>query len=155
MTDSVNGTPPLISSLLEQAMHRIRDDLYALSGSRFPGLRMRHYRLLSFVPPGGERLSRMTVDAGLTKQALGQALEPLQAGGYVEVVPDPTDGRARLVRLTDRGRLVNDTVRRHLDAVERDWASRVGEERYAVARAVLADLAPRAGVPGAAATVEE
>ena len=155
MSDSVNGNPPLITALLETAMSRIRDDLYALSDARFPGLRMRHYRLLSFVPPEGERLSRMTADSGLTKQALAQALAPLEAGGYVEVVPDPGDRRARLVRLTDRGRAVNDAVRGRLDALEQDWAQRVGEQRYAVARDVLADLLPRPGVPGAAATVGE
>ena len=136
-------------------MQRIRDDLYALSDAQFPGLRMRHYRLLSFVPPAGGRLSRMTADSGLTKQALAQALAQLQEGGYVEVVPDPTDGRARLVRLTDRGRAVNETVRRHLDGVEREWAGRVGEERYAVARAVLADLLPRPGGAPPPVTVEE
>ena len=155
MSYSVNG-PPLISALLETAMMRIRDDLYTLSDTRFPGLRMRHYRLLSFVPPEGERPSRMTVASGLTKQALAQALAPLQAGGYVEVVPDPADGRARLVRLTERGRRVNETVRRRLAELEREWASRVGEERYAVAREVLTDLLPgpcAAGGTRAATTV--
>ncbi|MGY1653672.1 MarR family winged helix-turn-helix transcriptional regulator [Geodermatophilus sp. SYSU D01119] len=143
MTESVNGDgDPLVVVLLEHAMHRIRAELYALSDASFPGLRTRHYRLLSMLPPGGERLSRMAAASGLTKQALAQALEPLQAGGYVEVVPDPSDGRARLVRLTERGRTVNGTVRAHLAAVEREWAGRVGEERYAVARAVLADLTP-------------
>ncbi|WP_093585104.1 MarR family winged helix-turn-helix transcriptional regulator [Geodermatophilus amargosae] len=154
MSYSVNG-PPLISALLETAMMRIRDDLYTLSDTRFPGLRMRHYRLLSFVPPEGERLSRMTTDSGLTKQALAQALAPLEDGGYVEVVPDPSDRRARLVRLTDRGRAVNEAVRHHLSDVERDWARRVGEERYAVARAVLADLAPGPAGSPAPVTVEE
>ncbi|MGX5656428.1 MarR family winged helix-turn-helix transcriptional regulator [Geodermatophilus nigrescens] len=143
MTESVNGDDgPLVVVLLEHAIHRIRAELYALSDESFPGLRTRHYRLLSMVPPGGERLSRMATTSGLTKQALAQALQPLEDGGYVEVVPDPTDGRARLVRLTGRGRQVNDTVRAHLAAIEREWAGRVGEERYAVARAVLADLTP-------------
>ncbi|SNS77953.1 transcriptional regulator, MarR family [Geodermatophilus saharensis] len=135
-------------------MSRVRDDLYALSEARFPGLRMRHYRLLSLLPPEGERLSRMTVDSGLTKQALAQALAPLEAGGYVEVVPDPGDRRARLVRLTDRGREVNDAARDRLAAVEQDWAQRVGPERYAVARGVLADLASRPGAGGCPVTVE-
>ncbi|WP_456872073.1 MarR family winged helix-turn-helix transcriptional regulator [Geodermatophilus sp. SYSU D00766] len=135
-------------------MSRVRDELYALSEERFPGLRMRHYRLLALLPPEGERLSRMTVDSGLTKQALAQALAPLEAGGYVEVVPDPGDRRARLVRLTDRGRAVDDAARDRLAAVERDWAGRVGAERYAVARGVLADLASRPGVRGRPVTVE-
>jgi DNA-binding MarR family transcriptional regulator len=150
----VNG-PPLVMALFETAVKQIRDDLYALSAARFPGLRMRHYRLLSLLPPGGERLSRLAADSGLTKQALAQALAPLAAGGYVEVVPDPSDGRARLVRHTDRGREVDAAARDRLEAVEREWARRVGEERYAVARAVLADLAPGPDGPSAPVTVEE
>jgi DNA-binding MarR family transcriptional regulator len=147
LTESVNGESddPLVVALLERAMVRIRAELYALSDASFPGLRTRHYRMLAMLPPGGERLTRLAGVSGLTKQALAQALEPLQAGGYVEVVPDPSDGRARLVRLTDRGRQANDAVRSHLAAVEREWAGRVGEERYAVARAVLADLPPGPG----------
>ena len=127
-------------TLLELAMHRLRAELYGLSDERFPGLRSRHYRLLSFVPPDGERLSRMTADSGLTKQALAQALEPLQAGGYVEVVPDPHDRRARLVRLTDRGRETSAAVRERLEAVEREWSGQVGADRWGEARRVLADL---------------
>ncbi|MGY1727704.1 MarR family winged helix-turn-helix transcriptional regulator [Geodermatophilus sp. SYSU D01062] len=143
MSDPVNRERPvLLTTLLEQAMTLIRDDLYALSDARYPGLRMRHYRLLAMLPPEGERLSRLAADSGHTKQALAQALAPLQAGGYVEVLPDPSDGRARLVRRTGRGREVEEAVRRRLADVERDWARRVGEERWAVARAVLADLAP-------------
>ncbi|MGY1832708.1 MarR family winged helix-turn-helix transcriptional regulator [Geodermatophilus sp. SYSU D01180] len=148
MSDPVNRERPvLVTTLLEQAMTLIRDDLYALSDARYPGLRMRHYRLLAMLPPEGERLSRLAADSGHTKQALAQALAPLQAGGYVEVLPDPTDGRARLVRLTGRGREVDEAVRRRLADVERAWARRVGEERWAAARAVLADLAPGPGVP--------
>jgi DNA-binding MarR family transcriptional regulator len=156
LTESVNGDPgPLIVVLLEHAVQRIRAELYALSDASYPGLRTRHYRLLSMVPPEGERLSRMATTSGLTKQALAQTLEPLQAGGYVEVVPDPADGRARLVRLTGRGRAVDDDARRRIAAVEREWAGRVGEERYAVTRAVLADLTGRPGTAAPPVTVEE
>ena len=122
-------------------MLRLRSDLYALSDDRFPGLRARHYRLLSFLPPEGQRLSRMAAASGLTKQALAQTLAPLQAGGYVDVVPDPSDRRARIVRLTDRGRSVNAAVRVRLAEVEQEWADRVGPERWAGARAVLTELA--------------
>jgi DNA-binding MarR family transcriptional regulator len=142
LSTAVNGRPePLVSTLFELMMLRLRGELYALSDARFPGLRARHYRLLSFLPPEGERLSRLTEDSGLTKQALAQALAPLEAGGYVEVGPDPSDRRARLVRLSPRGREVNEAVRARLAGVEREWAVRVGEDRWASARAVLTDLA--------------
>ncbi len=153
MTIPVNVRPsgsgvrpePLVTTLLESAMHELRGELYAMSERHFPGLRVRHYRLLSFVPPEGERLTRMGADAGLTKQALAQALAPLEAGGYVEVLPDPSDGRARIVRLTELGRRVNAAVRETLAEAERNWAERVGPDRWAAARAVLADLRDRAG----------
>ena len=143
MSSSVNDDgAPLVVVLLEHAMHRLRAELYELSDTSFPGLRTRHYRTLSFLPPGGARLSQLTAASGLTKQAMAQALAPLERGGYVDVVPDPTDGRARIVRLTERGRTVNAAVRDRLAEVERGWADQVGAERYAVARAVLAEVGP-------------
>jgi DNA-binding MarR family transcriptional regulator len=150
LSTAVNGRPePLIVTLLELAMLQLRGELYALSDARFPGLRSRHYRLLSLLPPGGERLSRLTEHSGLTKQALAQALAPLEAGGYAEVVPDPHDRRARLVRRTPLGEEVIAAVRERLSAVERQWAAEVGPDRYALARDVLTDLlSPR--IPGAA-----
>jgi DNA-binding MarR family transcriptional regulator len=129
-----------VFTLLERAMVELRGRLYALSDERFPGLRARHYRLLSFLPDEGERVSRLAQDSGLTKQALAQALAPLEAGGYVEVVPDPADRRARVVRLSDRGREVNAAVRAMLDGVEDAWAARVGTADYATARRVLAAI---------------
>ncbi len=131
-------------------MGQLRGRLYALSEERFPGLRVRHYRLLSFLPEAGERVSRLAQDSGLTKQALAQALAPLEAGGYVEVVPDPADRRARVVRLTRRGREVNDAVRVLQADVERGWAERVGAADYATARRVLTALSEEdrpGGVP--------
>ena len=46
----------------------------------------------------------MAAKAGITKQAVGQLVDELEAMGYVQRVPDPTDARARLVVYTDRGR---------------------------------------------------
>ncbi|MGK5113494.1 MarR family winged helix-turn-helix transcriptional regulator [Geodermatophilus sp. CPCC 205506] len=150
MSTAVNGRPePIIMSLFELAMKRVRDELYALSDARFPGLRSRHYRLLALLPADGERVSRLTEDSGLTKQALAQALAPLEAGGYVEVVPDPSDRRARLVRLSPLGREANAAVRARLAGVEQEWAGLVGAERWAAARAVLTDLASGGPRPSA------
>jgi DNA-binding MarR family transcriptional regulator len=140
LTVPVNGDGRLIVDVLERTMTRLRGDLHDLSESRFPGLRARHYRLLSRLPGDGARSSHLALASGLSKQALAQTLVPLQEGGYVEVVPDPLDRRARVLRLTDRGREVNAAVRERLAAVEAEWAALVGPERYATARAVLAEV---------------
>ena len=39
--------------VLERMMSRLRGELYDLSDRRFPGLRARHYRLLSRLPAEG------------------------------------------------------------------------------------------------------
>jgi DNA-binding MarR family transcriptional regulator len=126
--------------MLEGALRQLRNGLHELSEERFPGLRTRHYRLLTFVPDGGIRPARMVELSGLTKQALAQALEPLERGRYVDVVPDPADRRARVVRLTPRGREVIAAILDMQEGYERRWAERVGEERWRTAREVLLDL---------------
>jgi len=52
----------------------------------------------------GARVTDMAKRAGVTKQAIGQLVSHLEAAGYVTRVPDPTDARARVVCLTERGR---------------------------------------------------
>lgn len=121
-------------------MRQLRSGLHELSDARFPGLRTRHYRLLSFVPDDGIRLADVVDTSGLTKQALAQALAPLETGGYVHVTPDPADRRARIVRRTDRGREVVHAVRAMQEDFERRWAEQVGADRWASARQVLDEL---------------
>ena len=59
-------------------------------------------RIAARIDPGGSRITRLAAAAQVTKQTAGFLVEQLEAAGYVEKVPDPTDGRARLVRLTPR-----------------------------------------------------
>ena len=140
MTNRVNGVSPILPTLFEGALRQLRVGLHELSDTRFPGLRTRHYRLLGFIPPQGIRPARMVELSGLTKQALAQALAPLQDGGYVDVVPDPADRRALVVRLSARGHEVLAALREMQAGYEADWAGRVGADRWAAARGVLLEL---------------
>jgi DNA-binding MarR family transcriptional regulator len=143
LTNRVNGVAPILPTLFEGALRELREGLYRLSDTRFLGLRTRHYRLLGFVPDDGIRPARMVELSGLTKQALAQALEPLQDGGYVDVGADPGDRRARIVRLTDRGAEVIAALREMQAGYERTWADRVGAERWNATRDVLQELFDR------------
>jgi DNA-binding MarR family transcriptional regulator len=140
LTNGVNGDPPVLPVAFEFAIRTMREGLHDLSDQRFPGLRTRHYRLLGFIPPEGVRLSRIAGLSGLTKQALAQALAPLQEGGYVDVLPDPRDRRARTVRRTARGDEVIEALLALQARYESAWAARVGIDRWSVARDVLVEL---------------
>jgi DNA-binding MarR family transcriptional regulator len=71
---------------------------------------------------------------------MGALVDQLVACGYVERAPDPGDGRARLIRLTDRGWAFGATVRRLVRQAEADWAALVGPERVEALRRLLTDL---------------
>ena len=73
----------------------------------------------------------------MTKQSVGEVTSDLERLGYVERVPDPDDGRAKLIRLTPKGREAYAIGQRLIDEVECDWAQRFGEEGVTALRGVL------------------
>ena len=106
------------------------------------GLRPSHYRVLSAVPAdAGITVTELAARVGMTKQGIGQFVTQLSEDGYLATASDPRDGRARIVRRT---RLGNDAIGRlavMLEAVEADWAKRVGRRRYREFRVVLQEIA--------------
>jgi DNA-binding MarR family transcriptional regulator len=65
----------------------------------------------------------------VSKQAVSQALADLERRGFVEMVADPGDGRARLVRLTPSGLAAFDHGHDVLAFYEAELAGRVGQAR--------------------------
>jgi DNA-binding MarR family transcriptional regulator len=80
----------------------------------------------------GSRLSELADAAQVTKQTAGYLVDQLESAGYVERTPDPTDARARLVRLTDRARAVAQ--------VEAEWTAHLGKRRMDQLRDILTRL---------------
>jgi DNA-binding MarR family transcriptional regulator len=71
---------------------------------------------------------------------MGYLVDYLEERGYVERVPDPADGRARIVRLTAKGHAMNDMAHMVAHQIEAEWdhllAGRMGQLRE-----ILSDLA--------------
>lgn len=99
-----------------------------------------HLRLLEHVPLDGARVTDLAARMRITKQALGQLATHLCDRGYLETVPDPADRRAKLIRCTPLGKHASDDLHAVAAALEDVWRERVGAERYAVFREVLAEL---------------
>ena len=88
-------------------------------------------------PESGSRLTELAERANMTKQSVGEVTSDLEQRGYLERVADPSDGRAKIIRLTQQGREAYLMGRRLIDELERDWAERYGEERLAALREAL------------------
>ena len=97
-------------------------------------------RVFQRISPGGSRLTDLAVQAGITKQSAGFLVDQLERTGYVERVPDPADGRARLVRVADRGARSVAASRAVVAEVEAEWTAHLGEHRMALLRNILTSL---------------
>ena len=140
--------PPLIGALLRvpsQVIHRrlITD----LNKAGFDDLRLPHIAVLSYPGPDGSRPSELAERAGMSKQAMNQLLQSLEQLGYIRRSEDEADGRARVVRLTDRGCAAWDEIHAILGEIEMEWRDALGAKEFEqlkrlLSRVWLSDLIP-------------
>jgi DNA-binding MarR family transcriptional regulator len=117
--------------LNEQALSRVR----ARSGA--PQLRPSHTALFPHVALAGTRLTELAERLGVTKQAVGHLVEDLEGMGVLERIPDPSDGRAKLVRFTARGRRGLLHGLGVLGELEEELATCIGRRRMRLLHALL------------------
>lgn len=86
-------------------------------------------RLLARVGPDGTRLVDLAAQARVTKQTAGHLVDQLEAGGYVERVPDACDGRAKRVRLTARARVLVRAADAEVERALDEWRAHLGAKR--------------------------
>ena len=92
-------------------------------------------------PGVGSRLSVLADRAQMTMQSMGYLVDNLESWGYVERTADPTDGRAKLIRLTRRGWDLHDAADRIVPELEKKWEGRLGKARFSKLRVLLEELA--------------
>lgn len=97
-------------------------------------------RIAARIAPDGSRVSDLAERARVTKQSAASLVEQLEKAEYVERVPDPTDGRARLVRLTPRLQRVAAVADAEVARVLAEWADHLGESRLEQLHRILSDL---------------
>ena len=100
--------------------------------------------------PGSLSLRELAARLEMTSQGALKIVDDMEAGGYLERVADPADGRSKQLRLTARGRAALAAARAFHRRFEADLARRLGPRRVASIRAALTelvDLGDRAGAP--------
>src|ERR687898_799338 len=97
--------PPPLPALLVQVKHAALERMsLGLDEAGFGDVREGHGCVFGFIDvEHGSRLTDLAERAGLTKQAVGEAVAELERKGYLKRVPDPQDGRAKIIKLTERG----------------------------------------------------
>jgi DNA-binding MarR family transcriptional regulator len=91
------------------------------------------------------RASELAALAGMTKPSIGYLIDYLEQRGYVERIPQPSDGRAQLVRLTARGWEMSQTGRRLVRQADARWADLIGQEAVEELRQRLQQLVAALG----------
>jgi DNA-binding MarR family transcriptional regulator len=128
---------PLLATVKEAVVAELHARLTALG---FAEIRPAHGCVFANIDHTGTRLTELSERSGLTKQSVGEAVADLERLGFVERVPDPADGRAKIIRLTAHGAEALAAAAEIFADIERRFAEAVGPERYAAFRATLAEL---------------
>jgi DNA-binding MarR family transcriptional regulator len=130
------------SRLLLEAFRSLEGEIQlGLADRDLFDLRPSHAAALLLVDRSGSRLTDLAARAGVTRQAMMQVVDALARSGSVRRMPDPVDGRAKLVRLTARGLRQRAEARRTLGAVEARIRRQLGDRRYEALRITLEELA--------------
>jgi DNA-binding MarR family transcriptional regulator len=97
-------------------------------------------RLAQRIDDEGCRLTDLAERAQVTKQTASLLVAALEEQGLVERVPDPADGRARLIRFTERGRAAAQEAMHVVIGVEQEWADHLGPRLTGQLRTALTKL---------------
>jgi DNA-binding MarR family transcriptional regulator len=122
--------PPLIA-LVHRANRELQADMVRNAQMRgFPEARMAHnavFGTLGFEPA---RAADLAVSAGITRQSMGEVIRELVDLGILEMTPDPTDRRAKLVSYTEFGRKEALEGSDYIVSFEERLTELLGEEGY-------------------------
>lgn len=93
----------------------------------------------------GTRLTTLARRANMTPQAMGELVDELVAIGYVARRPDPSDGRAKLIVPTHRGRAAIEAAKVTIEGIEDNLIEMLGETGHSELRRLLARLVDEVG----------
>ncbi len=105
-----------------------------------PVLRESHTKLLPHIDLEGTRITTLADRVGISKQAVSELVDEMEEVGAVTRVPDPNDGRAKLVCFTDDGRRWILEGLQHLRELEWELARVLGAARLEAFRSTCSEI---------------
>ena len=98
--------------------------------------------LLGFVPRAGVRQAELIARMGISKQAVQQLIDGLEAEGILERISDPHDRRSRIVRHTLKGLAALKDADGIKHRIETDYRRRMGSENFKLLFELLGSVQP-------------
>jgi DNA-binding MarR family transcriptional regulator len=151
MASVASPAPRLLNRLLLRPALAMRVRVQrAIEEAGFDDFRIAHMNVFAWLPDSGARIGELARQAQLSKQTMTELVSYLEKHGYVYRTRDPSDGRAWIIRFTERGLALHLVARRALQETEREWALALGDGAYGQLVGHLERLlAVAEGAPGA------
>ena len=112
----------------------------ALAAAGFDDVTVAQGRVMQRIGPDGTRLTELAAAAQVTKQTASFLVDQLERAGYVRRTADPTDARARLVHVAERGLAARPVAEAAVAEVEQEWRAHLGARRWSALRDALTRL---------------
>ena len=112
----------------------------ALQDAGFNDWTLAQCRVFQRVAPDGSRLTDLADQAQMTKQSASVMVDQLERLGYVCRVPDPADGRARLIVIEQRGRRALEVATATRDEIFSEWKAYLGTRNFTLLHQILDQL---------------
>ena len=130
-----------LALLLLGGFHSMTDEVIAELAERgHPGVRPVHEFALRAIDGGADTASELGRRLSVSKQAAAKTIAAIQRLGYVEIEPDPADGRRRRIQVTSRGRDMMAIGSALFDDVRKRWAAQIGAQQLDALEAHLDQL---------------
>ena len=120
----------------------VREQLYTgVVAAGYDDLNPAHVAVFRYPTLDGLRPTALADQLQITKQSVNDLLGHLERHGYLTRTPDPSDGRARVIRLTPRGRRLEKAITTEARDAELRIATLLGPRRFEQLREALEVLA--------------
>ena len=143
MSTALNPSPngPYVGALMRMIWQWVWERNYAgVAAAGYDDITPAHVAMFRYPTLDWRRPTEIAEQLQISKQSAHELITHLEQHGYITRVPDPTDRRARIVRLTDRGRQLERTINQLARGSELHIAELLGARRFAQLRLALEEL---------------
>jgi DNA-binding MarR family transcriptional regulator len=144
MSSVAETRTPFVGSRLRIVYLWVLEQIYAnVSAAGFDDLGRFHVGMFRYPTAEGRRPSELAELLQITKQSVNDLLRDMEARGYLELAPDASDGRARIIRLTAKGHHLEQVVHQAAGSVSHQIADILGARRYTAFMSSLDEIVER------------